>query len=73
MGTVEHQREREWLSYRQATALVGLSRGTLHKLISTGEIRAAKVGKAVRINRPSLESWMNRHPYANHQPDHEEF
>ena len=66
MGTVEHQWEREWISYREATELVGLSRGTLHKLISTGEVRATKVGKAVRINRPSLERWMETHPYANH-------
>jgi excisionase family DNA binding protein len=65
MGNVEHQWEREWLSYREATALVGLSRGTLHKLISTGEVRATKVGKAVRINRLSLERWMGAHPYAN--------
>jgi excisionase family DNA binding protein len=70
MGTAENQwerewREREWVSYREASALVGLSRGTLHKLISAGEIRATKAGKAVRINRRSLTSWMNEHPYAN--------
>jgi len=67
MGTVESHWEREWISYREASALVALSRGTLHKLISNGEVRATKVGKAVRINRPSLESWMNQHPYANRE------
>ncbi len=64
MGTVESQWEREWISYREANTLVGLSRGTLHKLISNGEVRAAKVGKAVRINRQSLEMWMRKHEYA---------
>jgi excisionase family DNA binding protein len=67
MGTVEEQWQREWLSYREASALVGLSRGTLHKLISAGDVRATKVGKAVRINKPSLEGWMDRHPYANRE------
>jgi excisionase family DNA binding protein len=67
MGTAAEQWEQEWISYRQASALVGLSRGTLHKLISSGEVRATKVGKAVRINRPSLESWMNEHPYGNRE------
>jgi excisionase family DNA binding protein len=65
MESVGSQWKREWLSYREASALVGLSRGTLHKLISNGEVRATKVGKAVRLNRSSLESWMNQHPYAN--------
>ena len=63
MGNVGSQWEREWISYREASALVGLSRGTLHKLISVGEVRATKAGKAVRINRRSLEQWMEAHPY----------
>lgn len=63
METIENRWEREWISYREASALVGLSRGTLHKLISNGEVRATKVGKAVRINRQSLEQWMETHPY----------
>lgn len=59
MGTVEDRWEREWISYREASALVGLSRGTLHKIIDSGAVRAAKVGKAVRINRRSLEAYMD--------------
>ena len=54
---------REWLTYRQAAELVGLSRTTLWEFISSGEMRAAKVGKAVRIDRRSLENWMRQHPF----------
>lgn len=51
---------REWLTYKEAEQLVGLSRTTLWKLISAGEIEHRKVGRAVRINRGSLEAYMKQ-------------
>ena len=51
---------REWVTYKQAEELSGLSRTTLWKLLSAGEIRAARVGRAVRINRRSLEEYLDR-------------
>ena len=52
--------ECEWLTYAEAGELVGLSRGTLWKLVSMGEVEAARVGRAVRINRESLTAYMRR-------------
>lgn len=52
-----------WLTYREATELVGLSRTTIWQLVSAGEVRAAKAGKAVRIDRQSLEDYMRHHPF----------
>ena len=51
---------REWMTYRQAEELSGLSRTTLWKLLSAGEVKAARVGRAVRINRRSLEGYLER-------------
>ena len=51
---------REWLTYKEAEQLVGLSRTTLWKVISAGEIEHRKVGRAVRINRKSLEAYMKQ-------------
>ena len=51
---------REWVSYKQAEDLSGLSRTTLWKLLSAGEIKAARVGRAVRINRRSLDEYQER-------------
>ena len=51
---------REWLTYKEAEQLVGLSRTTLWKVISSGEIEHRKVGRAVRINRQSLEAYMKQ-------------
>jgi excisionase family DNA binding protein len=49
---------RNWLTYKEAEQLVGLSRTTLWKLISAGKIEYRRVGRAVRINRASLEEYM---------------
>jgi excisionase family DNA binding protein len=52
-----------WISYSQAQRYSGLGRTKLWEIISTGEVEAAKVGRAVRINRNSLEEYMRRHSY----------
>ena len=49
---------REWLTYKEAEQLVGLSRTTLWKLIRDGEVEHRRIGRAVRINRESLEAYM---------------
>jgi excisionase family DNA binding protein len=51
---------REYLSYREAEVFSGLSRTTLWRLIGAGEIKAARVGRAVRISRLSLQEFMDR-------------
>ncbi len=51
---------REWLSYAEAAAVVGLGRTTLWKLAGAGEVEVARVGRAVRINRKSLTAYMKR-------------
>ena len=53
---------RTWLTYKEAEQLVGLSRTTLWKLISNGEIEYRRIGRAVRINRESLEAYMRGEP-----------
>ncbi len=51
---------RKWGTYRQAEEMSGLSRTTLWRLISSKEVEAAKVGRAVRINLHSLDAYMSR-------------
>ncbi len=48
----------EWLSYPAAVHYCGLSRVTLWRLVESGEIEAARIGRAVRISRESLEAFM---------------
>ena len=50
---------REWLTYRQAEEIAGLSRTTLRKLVDEGDLKVKRVGRAVRINRASLDGYMN--------------
>lgn len=63
--------EREWLTIREASALLGLSRSKLTQLLAEGEIEAFKAGKAVRISRSSLDSYTRRrtkHECPAHHP-----
>jgi excisionase family DNA binding protein len=50
----------EWLTYQEAQRLTSLGRTTLWRLVTSGEIDAARVGRAVRINRASLSAFMQR-------------
>jgi len=50
---------REWVTYRQAEEIAGLSRTTLRKLVDQDEIQIRRVGRAVRINRATLDAYMN--------------
>lgn len=63
MNTTEQENksvEALWLSYPEAQKLTGLGKTKLWELVSSGEIRAAHVGRAVRISRRSLEDYMER-------------
>lgn len=51
---------REWLSYEEARRLVGLSRTTLYRLVESGAVKGARIGRSVRISRVSLEAYMER-------------
>ena len=55
--------ERQWFTYPEASAYSGLGRTTLTTLVTSGEIPAAKVGKAVRISRTGLDEYMRRLSY----------
>ena len=50
----------EWISYKAAQKLTGLSRGTLFRLTKDGFIPASKQGRAVRLHRKSIDALMWR-------------
>ncbi len=63
MTTTEQENksvEALWLSYPEAQKLTGLGKTKLWEIVSSGEIRAAHVGRAVRISRRALEDYMER-------------
>jgi excisionase family DNA binding protein len=53
-----------WLSYKDASAWSGLGRTKLTELVTSGQIPAAKIGKAVRISRAGLDEYMRKNLYA---------
>jgi excisionase family DNA binding protein len=49
-----------WLNYKQAKAYSSLSRTTLWQLINARKIKAARIGRAVRIERDSLQAFLEQ-------------
>lgn len=56
--------QREWLNYTEAAEFSGLGRTTLWTLASTGRVQVAKVGRAVRFSRSSLQRFMEHSSYS---------
>ena len=52
--------EPAWITYEEAQRLTSLGRTTLWRICSSGEVKTARIGRAVRINRRSLEACMER-------------
>jgi excisionase family DNA binding protein len=53
----------EWVSYNQSKKITGLSRGTIHKIIASGMVKAAKVGARTLIHRQSLLEYLDSQAY----------
>jgi excisionase family DNA binding protein len=50
--------EPEWVDYPTAGKFSSLSHTTLWRYVSSGELKAARVGRSVRIHLPSLREFM---------------
>lgn len=50
----------EWVSYPDAQKCCGLSHTTLWRYVKAGDIKAARVGRSVRIHLPSLRDFMEK-------------
>ena len=57
---LEEPVQQEWVSYPEAGRYSGLSHTTLWRYVSSGELKAARVGRSVRIHLPALQKFMER-------------
>jgi excisionase family DNA binding protein len=58
---VQNETTPEWITYEEAQRLTSLGRTTLWKIANSNEgVKIARVGRAVRLNRRSLEEYMER-------------
>ncbi len=48
----------EWVNYAEAERYSGLSHVTLWRRVNRGELKAARVGRSVRIHLPTLRAFM---------------
>ena len=52
--------QQEWVTYPEAERYSGLSHTTLWRYVTRGELKAARVGRSVRIHLPSLRDFMEQ-------------
>ena len=52
--------QQEWISYPEAERYSGLSHTTLWRYVSRGDLKAARIGRSVRIHLPSLQEFMEQ-------------
>jgi excisionase family DNA binding protein len=57
---LKDQVQQEWVSYPEAEHYSGLSHTTLWRCVRSGQLKAARVGRSVRIHFPSLRGFMER-------------
>lgn len=50
--------QQEWIDYPTAERYSGLSHTTLWRYVSSGELKAARIGRSVRIHLPALRVFM---------------
>jgi excisionase family DNA binding protein len=52
--------QQEWVDYPTAERYSGLSYTTLWRYVISGDLKAARIGRSVRIHLPSLREFMER-------------
>jgi excisionase family DNA binding protein len=57
-----------WMTVDEMRRTLSLSKGKAFAILASGEVEAIRVGRAVRVNRESLERFCANHPY---KPDSE--
>jgi excisionase family DNA binding protein len=62
----------DWVGFPEAKRFSGLSRRTLRRLIGNRQLRATKIGRATRIDKHSLEAFVENHPTQPQLPGFQE-
>ena len=58
--------QQEWISYPEAERYSGLSHTTLWRYVGSRQLKAARVGRSVRIHFPSLRQFMEEKARSDH-------
>ncbi len=55
---------KQFFSIIEAAEVLGVGRSSVYRLLSSGELRATKIGRLTRISAAELESFITRLPQA---------
>jgi excisionase family DNA binding protein len=52
--------EQRWLKVGEVAHLLRVSKMTVYRLISSGELRSARVGRSYRLNEDDVNAYLSR-------------
>jgi excisionase family DNA binding protein len=52
--------ETEWMTVKEVTAILGVSKSTVSRLVDSDELPGMRVGRSIRINRKMFDRQYNR-------------
>jgi excisionase family DNA binding protein len=55
--------EREWMRLSEMQEMLSIGRTKAWEIVASGQVRAVKIGRSVRVHRPSLERWLAEQSY----------
>jgi excisionase family DNA binding protein len=57
---VSTNREQRWLKVAEVAHLLRVSKMTVYRLISSGELRSARVGRSYRLTEDDVNAYLQR-------------
>jgi excisionase family DNA binding protein len=62
--TIETEQSPEWITVSEMRRILSLSKGKAYEILATEEgIESVQLGRAVRVNKRSLEAWVRQQTY----------
>lgn len=58
----------EWLTVGEIAIELRLSKMTVYRLVTTGELPATRVGRSFRVDRADLDNYLKAHRTTQAQP-----
>jgi excisionase family DNA binding protein len=61
---IETEQSPEWITVSEMRRILSLSKGKAYEILATEEgIESVQLGRAVRVNKRSLEAWVRQQTY----------
>ena len=57
--------EQKFISLNELQEILGIGRTKVYDLVASGELRAVRIGRMIRVDMRDLTDWLERRKYSN--------